>query len=261
MGPYAYLRDQWVSFDDINMIRYKSEYIKNMGLGGGMIWALDLDDFKNICDCEEYPLLRTINRVLRNYSVPAPKCKLGGEISYEPTSNSTYKPSTRPPWDTGNDYNKQGKPCKGQLFIADDENCNQYYLCNQGELQLQFCPSGLYWNRDHCDWPENTECHPDATTLKPVSTTTSEISTTEIELTHRPSYPGTDSQELDIESEYKVVCYFTNWAWYRPGDGKYRPEDIDPNLCTHITYGFAVLDPNTLTIKPHDSWADIDNSK
>jgi GH18 family chitinase len=25
--------------------------------------------------------------------------------------------------------------------------------------------------------------------------------------------------------------------------GKYKPEDIDPSLCTHINYGFAVLDP------------------
>ncbi|KAH8410068.1 hypothetical protein KR009_005600, partial [Drosophila setifemur] len=58
---------------------------------------------------------------------------------------------------------------------------------------------------------------------------------------------------------YKIVCYFTNWAWYRPGQGKFEPEDIDDNLCTHIVYGFAVLDSNSLTIKTHDSWADIDN--
>lgn len=47
----------------------------------------------------------------------------------------------------------------------------------------------------------------------------------------------------------------------RQGIGKYTPEDIDSDLCTHITYGFAVLDGSTLTIKPHDSWADLDNSE
>jgi GH18 family chitinase len=58
-----------------------------------------------------------------------------------------------------------------------------------------------------------------------------------------------------------VVCYFTNWAWYRPGIGKYLPETIDERLCTHIVYGFAVLDYENLIIKAHDSWADYDNSK
>ena len=57
------------------------------------------------------------------------------------------------------------------------------------------------------------------------------------------------------------ITDFENWAWYRPGDGKMLPEDIDPNLCTHVMYSFATLDPNTLLLKIHDSWADIDNSK
>lgn len=57
------------------------------------------------------------------------------------------------------------------------------------------------------------------------------------------------------------MCYFTNWAWYRNGQGKYLPEDINPNLCTHIVYGFAVLDYENLVIKAHDSWADFDNSE
>jgi chitinase len=56
-----------------------------------------------------------------------------------------------------------------------------------------------------------------------------------------------------------IVCYFTNWAWYRPEMAKYKPEHIKPDLCTHIVYGFAVLDYEQLVIKPHDSWADIDN--
>lgn len=37
------------------------------------------------------------------------------------------------------------------------------------------------------------------------------------------------------------------------------PEDIDSNLCTNVIYAFAVLDPNTYTIKVFDAWADLDN--
>lgn len=46
---------------------------------------------------------------------------------------------------------------------------------------------------------------------------------------------------------------------YRQNGGKYLPEDIDAKLCSHIVYGFAVLDRDSLTIKPHDTWADFDN--
>lgn len=71
----------------------------------------------------------------------------------------------------------------------------------------------------------------------------------------------TSTPLVDENSEFKVVCYFTNWAWYRQGVGKYLPSDIDPDLCTHIVYGFAVLNGDQGIIKPHDSWADFDNSK
>ena len=45
---------------------------------------------------------------------------------------------------------------------------------------------------------------------------------------------------------------FTNWAWYRPGIGKYRPEDIDPSICTHVVYSFAVLDSKNLVNQTSD---------
>lgn len=76
MGPYATLHDQWVSFDDDFMIRHKAEFIRAMDLGGAMIWALDLDDFTGkYCGCGKYPLLTTINYVLRGRDAP-PTCRL-----------------------------------------------------------------------------------------------------------------------------------------------------------------------------------------
>ena len=67
MGPYAFNGNQWVGYDDVAMDRRKSQFVLDKGYGGAMIWALDLDDFNNVCGCEKYPLLKTINRVLRNY--------------------------------------------------------------------------------------------------------------------------------------------------------------------------------------------------
>ncbi|KAL2104018.1 hypothetical protein ACEWY4_000886 [Coilia grayii] len=42
-------------------------------------------------------------------------------------------------------------------------------------------------------------------------------------------------------SSTKLACYFTNWSQYRPGTGRYLPENVDPNLCTHLIYAFSII--------------------
>lgn len=46
---------------------------------------------------------------------------------------------------------------------------------------------------------------------------------------------------------YVLSCYFTNWAQYRPGLGKYMPDNIDPCLCDHLIYAFAGMSNNEIT--------------
>ncbi|TRY98308.1 hypothetical protein DNTS_022310 [Danionella cerebrum] len=59
---------------------------------------------------------------------------------------------------------------------------------------------------------------------------------------------------LQIVSSTKLVCYMTNWSQYRPGNGKFVPEHIDPFLCTHVIYAMASisLDNQITTIEWND---------
>lgn len=42
---------------------------------------------------------------------------------------------------------------------------------------------------------------------------------------------------------YNTMCYYTNWSQYRDGIGRFLPNNVDPFLCTHIIYAFAVFGP------------------
>jgi len=53
-----------------------------------------------------------------------------------------------------------------------------------------------------------------------------------------------------------MVCYYGGWSPYRPGNGEFVIENIDPNLCTHAIYGFAALNEDA-TIKVFDPWMDL----
>lgn len=57
----------------------QSEYIRQMGLGGGMVWALDLDDFRNRCGEGAHPLLNTIREVLAD----PPSGETGADFEHE----------------------------------------------------------------------------------------------------------------------------------------------------------------------------------
>ncbi|OWK05469.1 OVGP1 [Cervus elaphus hippelaphus] len=49
---------------------------------------------------------------------------------------------------------------------------------------------------------------------------------------------------------HKLVCYFTNWAFSRPGPASILPRDLDPFLCTHLVFAFASM--NNSQIVPKD---------
>ena len=58
-----------------------------------------------------------------------------------------------------------------------------------------------------------------------------------------------------------MICYFTNWATDRNGDGKYVPENLQNSAkyCTHIYYAYAKLDPITLELRSSHIFTDETN--
>ena len=68
MGPYAHKGNQWVGYDDVDMVTRKAQYILDNGLGGGMFWDLPSDDFKNLCGKGTYPLIRSVHSLLSSGS-------------------------------------------------------------------------------------------------------------------------------------------------------------------------------------------------
>ena len=70
-----------------------------------------------------------------------------------------------------------------------------------------------------------------------------------------PIYPT-----VPYDPEKMVVCYYANWAVYRPGIGSFFVTDIDPNLCTHAIYAFATMNEVTYELEVYDPWSDLPSS-
>jgi chitinase len=58
----------------------------------------------------------------------------------------------------------------------------------------------------------------------------------------------------------KVVCYHGSWSAYRPGNGQFEIEYIDPKLCTHAIYTFVGIG-NAGEVRILDNWNDVDKGK
>ena len=58
-----------------------------------------------------------------------------------------------------------------------------------------------------------------------------------------------------------MICYFSNWASFRGGDGHFVPEHLDASLCSHVFYAFAGLDTVDLELMSTAPRNDIESGK
>ncbi|XP_066942215.1 chitinase-3-like protein 1 [Macrobrachium rosenbergii] len=134
--------------------------------------------------------------------------------------------------------------CPEDGLFGDPCDCSKYYNCFLGFVHHNTCPEGELWSQQlkACDLKGNVKCTGDQLILNTNEDTDVQRSA---------------DTRCSNGSEFVSVCYYSNWAYWRPGAGQYTVNDIDLNLCSHLVYAFAVLDASTLTIKAQDSWLDL----
>merc|ERR1712121_399059 len=152
---YAYGGDQWIAYDNVATIQIKAQYIKDKGLAGGMIWALDLDDFKgSFCGEGKYPLLKGIVDVLFNGKVPVEPPVVGptdGPI-VDPVTDGPEPPKPPKPPTPG----ELGKCTAAGQTVGVKGDCGAFIQCTSAKGGVkQSCASGLHFNTKtgNCDWP------------------------------------------------------------------------------------------------------------
>ncbi|XP_029013331.2 probable chitinase 10 [Betta splendens] len=250
MVPYAIKGNEWVGFDNRQSFAIKAQFVKDYNFGGAFVWSLDLDDFAGqFCGQGPNPLISYL-RSLLDSDVPPP--------THPPVT--TTKPVTTNTTSTTGKTTTTGKPstttesvsgfCAGKVdgLYQNDEDRNTFYQCNSQDTHLHRCPINLVFSDSCkcCDWQNQAAW---LSHLPVVRAHRSTITMIKLILT-----AGLCLSLVGLGSPSRLVCYFTNWSQYRPGEGKFMPVDIDPNLCTHLIYAFSgINDVNELvTIEWND---------
>jgi len=142
-APYAYNNTIWVGYDDVKSIACKVSFLKQMGLSGGMIWALETDDFMGRCGAR-YPLLNKVNNMLNGAEKSSFECEIG---------ESPDKPSVV---DTNTNTNTDGDnpgtfKCLHQGYAAHPSDMHKYVFCENAAgkwyIHIMDCPLGTRWHQ------------------------------------------------------------------------------------------------------------------
>ena len=146
---------KWVGYDTKEAIERKMYHIRANGFGGGMTWAIDLDDFNGVCG-DKWPLLTAMNAALKS-DKPVPQEDIIASNEQENVQESSQS---------------QSFDCPGAGTYPSATDCSAYFQCTaDGTSYAHQCPAGLHFNKDSkiCDWPKNAQCTLDAQTTKTTS--------------------------------------------------------------------------------------------
>lgn len=277
--PYAVHGDQWVGFDDELSIRNKVKWLNEQGYAGAMVWALDMDDFKGTCTPKKYPLIRAMAEGLFNLPArPSQEWRVIIEAARSRASSTAAAATTSlvKPLVPGGPIGVASSTLAGSAGQSPAELTAAAAAAAAAAANSILSSAGIN-NPATADAIRSAivalgpgaiaaggAASPDlANQLKniPGLNVTNLLSSPSAVAALSASNPQLAAQLLASQNSSldstnaRIVCYYTNWSYKRPGAGKFGPEHLDPTLCTHIIYAFYGLKDSKLV--PTE---DIDNS-
>lgn len=248
--PYAVHGDQWVGFDDELSIRNKVKWLNEQGYAGAMVWALDMDDFKGICTPKKYPLIRAMAEGLFNLParpsqewrviIEAARLKANAAAAAA-TSLASVKPAQTPSELAAAAAVAAAAAANSILSSAGINNPATADAIRSAIVALG--PGAI------------TNAAAGLNGTNPLSSPSSALAALQAANPVLAAQLAAQNKSLTESTNARIVCYYTNWSHKRPGSGKFGPENLDPNLCTHIIYAFYGLKDSKLV--PTE---EIDNS-
>ncbi|KAI6201364.1 Cht7 [Aphelenchoides besseyi] len=162
--PFLVKGDQWFSYDDVESIKYKLDFIRQNGFGGAFVWTLDMDDFNGRCSNSggiRYPLIGTIARELGGVdihgltAITPPPIIYSSSVPYEKQTSTTSMPTKTFPSEL--DISCIGQ---GDGFREITGSCREFALCLSGKSFRISCPADLEYSRvlGYCTYPTVSGC-------------------------------------------------------------------------------------------------------
>jgi hypothetical protein len=123
----------------VESIRLKTSYANAAGLGGGMVWSLDTDDFRGRCGQGKFPIVNEIKKTLASgATIPIPPSAPGPAPTSQPTNPTQAPPATDAPTPAPTQAPTQAPTpappgqefkCENAGLYKHETTCSKYYEC------------------------------------------------------------------------------------------------------------------------------------
>lgn len=145
--PFFRSEKQWIGYDDMESVAFKANYINEQNLGGAMVWSIETDDFRNLCQMGHYPLLRQINGIF-------------GNAVGEWEAVTTETPGLTTDGEVSSSSSEENTECADSGMFRDPSSCSTFIICSHGYKYRMECPKGLFYDPENrsCTWPELASC-------------------------------------------------------------------------------------------------------